>query len=67
MVQLTPDQIQALRELEDTHTIIKQEIDRAKTAGLDVSEYEAKYAALENVRAGLLKVYGAPKARRVVG
>jgi hypothetical protein len=67
MVQLTPEQLNDLRALEDTHSVIRQEIERAKSAGLDMSEYEAKYAALENVRAGLLKVYGAPKSRKVVG
>jgi hypothetical protein len=58
MVNLTPEQLNDLRALEDVHKNIKAEIDRAKEAGLDMSEYEAKYAALENVRAGLLKVYG---------
>ena len=67
MVQLTPEQLNDLRALEDTHAVIKQEIDRAKSAGLDMTEYEAKYAALEQVRAGLLKVYGEPKKRRPVG
>lgn len=66
MVQLTPEQLNDLRTLEDVHNTIKQEIERAKSAGLDMSEYEAKYAALENVRAGLLKVYGSPKPRRIV-
>ena len=67
MVTLTPEQLQALRELGDTHEIIRQEIERAKSAGLDVSELEAKYTALENVRAGILKVYSGSKTRRVVG
>lgn len=67
MVQLTPDQLNDLRALEDVHNTIKAEIERAKTAGLDMSEYEAKYAALENVRQGLLKVYGKEKPRRVIG
>jgi hypothetical protein len=66
-VQLTPEQLNDLRQLEDVHKTIKQEIERAKEAGLDMSEYEAKYAALENVRAGLLKVYGEKKPRRAIG
>jgi hypothetical protein len=63
MVQLTPEQLNDLRALEDVHNTIKAEIERAKAAGLDMSEYEAKYAALENVRAGLLKVYGTSSKR----
>lgn len=66
-VQLTPEQLNDLRQLEDVHRTIKQEIERAKEAGLDMADYEAKYAALENVRAGLLKVYGEKKARRAIG
>jgi len=63
LVNLTPEQLNDLRALEDVHKQIKQEIDRAKEAGLDMADYEAKYAALEQVRSGLLKVYG-DKQRR---
>jgi hypothetical protein len=66
MIQLTPEQLNDLRQLEDVHKTIKEEIERAKTAGLDMAEYEAKYAALENVRQGLLKVYGGGTRRRQV-
>ena len=66
MVNLTPEQLNDLRSLEDVHKTIKAEIERAKEAGLDMTEYEAKYAALEQVRAGLLKVYGEKKTRRVI-
>jgi len=66
-VQLSPEHIQALRDLEDHNANIRQEIDRAKSAGLDMSEIEAKLNAIEQLRAGLLKVYGAPKSRRVIG
>jgi hypothetical protein len=67
MVQLTPEQLQALRDLEDTHNVVGQEIARAESAGLDMTDYKAKLAALEATRQGLLKVYGAPKGRRTVG
>ncbi len=63
MVQLTPEHLQSLRELEDTHNLIRQEIERAKTAGLDMSEYEQKLNALEATRQGLLEVYGSPQGR----
>jgi hypothetical protein len=66
MVQLTPEQLSDLRALEDTHATIRQEIERAKSAGLDMSEYEQKLGALEAVRSGMLKVYGAPVRRRSV-
>lgn len=66
-VQLNPEHLQALRDLGDHHAMIAQEIERAKSAGLDMTEYEQKLAAMESVRAGLLKVYGAPKGRRIVG
>lgn len=66
-VQLTPEQLSDLRALEDAHNTIRQEIERAKTAGLDMTEYEQKLAALESVRAGLLKVYGTPTRKRAIG
>lgn len=67
MVQLTPEQLNDLRALEDTHNLLRQEIERAKSAGLDMSDYEAKLAELEKVRSGILKVYGTPTKRRAVG
>ena len=67
MVQLTPEQLSELRALEDTHNLLRTEIERAKSAGLDMSEYDAKLAELERVRTGILKVYGSPSKRRTVG
>jgi uncharacterized protein involved in exopolysaccharide biosynthesis len=67
MVQLTQQQIEQLKELENHHALISQEIERAKTAGLNMSEYEQKLAQLEATRQGLLKVYGGARRRRTVG
>lgn len=67
MVQLTAEQLNDLRTLEDTHNILRSEIARAKEAGLDMTDYEAKLAELEKVRSGILKVYGAGSKRRPVG
>lgn len=64
-IQLTPEQLQDLRTLEDAHNTIRQEIERAKTAGLDMTEYETKLNQLEATRQGLLKVYGTPTRRRL--
>jgi hypothetical protein len=67
MVQLSPEQLADLRALEDAHGVIRQEIERAKRAGLDMSEYEQKLGALEAIQKGLLKEYGGSKARRTLG
>lgn len=66
-VQLSPEILDSLRQLGDAHEVIKQEIDRAKKAGLDMSEVEAQYEKMEGIRKGLLSVYGTPTRRRTVG
>lgn len=66
-VELTPQQIEDLKQLETLHTEIRKEIDRAKSAGLDMSQYEQGLTQLEATRQGLLKVYGGVTRRRKVG
>lgn len=66
-VELTQQQVEQLKELENHHALIQSEIDRAKAAGLNMTDYEQKLAALESTRQGLLKVYGGAKRRRTVG
>lgn len=66
-VELTQQQIEQLKELENHHALIQSEIDRAKSAGLNMDEYQAKKDQLEATRLGLLKVYGGAKRRRTVG
>lgn len=66
-VELTQAQIEQLKELENHHALIQQEIDRAKSAGLNMADYEQKLAQLEATRQGLLKVYGGTRRRRSVG
>lgn len=63
-VTLSPEILDNLRSLGDAHEVIAQEIERAKKAGLDMSELEAQYAQMEAIRKGLLSVYGAPSSRR---
>lgn len=65
-VTLTPEQIQGLKDLADVHKNLSSEIERAKAAGLDMSEYESKYQQLETLRQGLLKVYGTTSRRKLV-
>lgn len=66
-IELAPQQLEQLRELENHHELIRQEIERAKSAGLNMADYEAKLQQLEATRQGLLKVYGGSKRRRTVG
>lgn len=66
-IELTQQQIEQLKELEGHHALIAQEIERAKSAGLNMSDYEQKLTQLEATRQGLLKVYGGAKRRRTVG
>ena len=63
-VELTPQQLTDLRELETLHEQIHAEIERAKSAGLDMTDYEAKLNQLEATRQGLLKIYGGATRRR---
>lgn len=66
-VTLSQQQINDLKELESLHDNIRQEIERAKSAGLDMSEYETSLNNLEGIRQGLLKVYGGTTRRKSVG
>jgi len=63
-VELSPEVLDDLKALETHHGELRKEIERAKTAGLDMSEYEAKLVELERVRTGLVKVYGSPRRTR---
>lgn len=63
-VQLTPEQIQQLHELDDLHKQIAHEIERAASAGIDVADLAARHKAAEELRVGILSVYGGPVQRR---
>lgn len=65
-VELPPEVLEDLRALADTHSELRKEIERAKSAGLNMEDYERKLDELERVRAGLVKVYGTPSRRRNV-
>lgn len=68
MINLTPEQIDTLRGYEDTLNIIAHEIGRAKEAGIDMTDIEARYNKVKALRDGILKVYAPTpgRARRVV-
>jgi hypothetical protein len=66
-VQLTPEHIAALRDLETLHNHIHDEIERAKSAGLDMTPLEDALAQNESIRQGLLKVYAGTRRRKTVG
>lgn len=55
---LTPEQIEQLKEARKLIPKLREQIRRAKTAGLDVSQFEAEIADLEGRLQGLLNVYG---------
>ena len=62
-VNLTQEQIADLNALRDLHSSIEADINRAESAGIDVTDLRARLQAVENARTGILKVYG-PNARR---
>jgi hypothetical protein len=66
-VTLTPQHIEDLKALETLHAHISNEIERARGAGLDMSEFDNHLNQLEATRQGLLKVYGGTRRRKVVG
>lgn len=55
---ITEEQLQALKEAQALLPRLKDEIRRAKLAGIDVSQQEAELAELEGKIQGLLRVYG---------
>jgi hypothetical protein len=56
---LTNEQINALKEAQKLIPKLKDELRRAKLAGLDVTQQEADLSELEGRVQGLLRVYGA--------
>lgn len=62
-IQLTPEQTKALQDLDRTITTLKQEIARAKRAGIDVADLEAALDSADKTRKALLREYGAPATR----
>ncbi|MEN4013991.1 MAG: hypothetical protein ROW48_18320 [Bellilinea sp.] len=55
---LSDDQIKQLRDAQKMLPKLKEQIRRAKLAGLDVSQQELDIADLEGRVQGLLRVYG---------
>lgn len=67
MVNLTQEQLDALHGAEAQILNIEAEINRAESAGLDVKDLRAQVKEMENLRRGLLKVYGGVYQRRPIG
>lgn len=63
-IMLTPEEQTQLEGLETQVRWLRSELQRAKDAGLDVSDLEKTLEDAERLRKGLLKVY-APAARRI--
>jgi hypothetical protein len=66
MVQLTKEQLDALHAAGETLSVIEAEINRAETAGLDVTQLRAQLAQMKKSREALLAVYGGQVRRRTV-
>lgn len=62
-INLTPDQVDTLMQADAQIKILYQELDRAETAGLDVTDIRARLDAVEKLRSGIMNVYG-PNSRR---
>ncbi len=63
-VSLTPEQIADLNALKDIHDQIELEIQRAESAGIDVTDLRNRLTAVENARSGILRVYGPVESKR---
>lgn len=57
-IKLTAEQKKSLLDLAADIKLLKIEIDRAKRAGIDVTELEADYNKAIKLRDGILKEYG---------
>lgn len=66
MVQLTQEQLDALHGAETQIAAIEAEIQKAESAGLDMSAARKQLAEVEKVRKGLLSVYGGQFRRRTI-
>lgn len=60
---LTNEQINMLKEAQKLIPKLREQIRKAKLAGLDVSQQEADLAELEGKVQGLLRVYGTGTGR----
>lgn len=57
MDELTQDQIEQLQQAKQLIPRLKEQLRRAKSAGIDVTAQEADVAALEKQLEGLYRVY----------
>lgn len=58
----TPAELQTLKDLDAQIKSLKEDLARAKRAGIDVSEMEAQLENADKLRRGILKEYG-PRGR----
>lgn len=57
-IKLTETRKQDLIKMQPDIDNLKEELDRAESAGIDVTENRLKLSELEKQRDGILKVYG---------
>lgn len=55
---LSPEQIERLKDAQDQLAALEREIERAKLAGLDTTQFEESAAQLRVQISSLLRVYG---------
>lgn len=58
----TPAELQTLKDLDKSIKDLKEDLARAKRAGIDISDLEAQLDAADKLRKGILKEY-APRGR----
>ena len=66
MVNLTQEQLAALHGMADQIALLEQEINKAESANLDVSDLRRQLNEAKKVREGLLRVYGGVTTNRRV-
>lgn len=63
-VQLTEEQIAELQGLTQLEAALDAEINKAESAGIDVTDLRERLQIAKNMRAGILKVYGPNVSKR---
>ncbi len=63
-IGLTADELKELEANEQRIQALHKELDKAESAGLDVSELRETLNEAERLRAGMLRVYGSSPIRR---
>ncbi len=56
-IKLDPAQVRTLQDMALSISLLKKEVEKAKRAGLDMTEMEAKLLETTKLREGLLREY----------